>query len=142
MIIEQAKVIHYQNGIALIQCFTKSSCGGCQASYQCGTKALSALSGEKQAGQFQLPVNTKLVEGDLIEIAITERHLLISVFWLYFLPLVVLLSSTLIFSIWLENELYLASAILFSTVMAFQIIKQIVKRQPKGQFIPRFLRKL
>lgn len=39
MMIEQATVIQYQNGIARVQCQAKSSCGSCVAQSHCGSKA-------------------------------------------------------------------------------------------------------
>ena len=57
MLVEIATVVHYENGIAQVQCSAKSACGSCAAQKGCGTKALSALAGEKTAPQFELTVN-------------------------------------------------------------------------------------
>lgn len=141
MMIEQALVLHYQNGIATIQAFAKSGCGGCSAQ-GCGTKSLSALAGEKQAPQFKIAVSQPLNCGDRIEIGIAENYLLLSVFWLYAVPLLVLIVSTLLFSVWLENELIVAAAVVICTLSAFISIRKIIKRQIIGGISPTFVRKL
>ena len=53
MMIEQATVLSYQNGKALVQCYAKSGCGGCAAQNHCGSKALSGLSGEKSRSSLK-----------------------------------------------------------------------------------------
>lgn len=141
MMLEQALVLRYQNGIATIQAFAKSGCGGCVAE-GCGTKSLSALVGEKRAPQFDIAVSQHLNSGDQIEIGITENHLLLSVFWLYAVPLFVLIASTLFFSMWFANELVIAGLILCSTLVAFISIKKIIKRQIINGLNPIFVRKL
>lgn len=140
MMIEQATVLHYRNGIARIQCFAKSGCGGCTAS-GCGTKSLSALAGEKVAPQFELAVSQELQTGDIIEIGIAEHSLLQSIFLLYVLPLFVLISSTLLFSVFVENELLLAVCVLGCTFGIFSVIRVRIKRYNLGQLMPVFVRK-
>lgn len=141
MIIEQASVLHYQNGIATIQCFAKSGCGSCAAK-GCGTKVLSALAGEKSAPQFELSVEQPLQKGDLIEIGILENSLLQSVLWLYALPLFTLIVTTLLFSAWFENELLVAMAIFVSVLVTFFCVKTMIKRQKLTELKPIFVRKL
>lgn len=141
MMIEQASVLHYYNGIATIQCFAKSGCGSCAAK-GCGTKALSGLAGEKFAPQFELSVNQPLQKGDVIEIGILENSLLQSVLWLYALPLIALIVATLLFSALFENELLVAAAIFSSVLATFFIIKTIIKRQKLADLKPVFVRKL
>lgn len=90
MMIEQATVLEYKNGVALVQCYAKSSCGGCIAQSSCGSKALSALVGEKQAPIFRIAVDEPLNIGDQIKLGLSENMLLKSVFLIYGLPLLVL----------------------------------------------------
>lgn len=142
MLIEQAKVTDYQQGIVTVQCFAKRGCGGCVGQNHCGTKSLSALAGEKTAPQFTLKVETDVAVGDLIEIGLSERSLLLSVFWLYALPLLTLIGTTLLLSLWIENELVVALGILLSTTSIFIFIKKVILRKPMEQFTPVFLRKL
>lgn len=142
MMIEQATVIGYRNGVATVQCFAKQGCGGCSAQSACGTKALSALAGEKQAPQFSLPVSEPLAIGDRIEIGLEERSLLRSVFWLYVIPLMVLIGSALLFSTWIENELVVAMGMFIVTFLAFFIIKKRMLTWAESQFSPSFVRKI
>lgn len=142
MMVEQAVVIDYQNGVAKVQCYAKSGCGGCSANGGCGTKSLSALAGEKVAPLFFLAVNQPLQAGDKIEIGLAEQHLLQGVIWLYAVPLVAMLCSTLIFSAWTANEGYIALGILVSTLGTFLGIKRRLARKQSAQFTPIFLRKI
>ncbi|QBQ62976.1 transcriptional regulator [Actinobacillus indolicus] len=142
MMIEQATVIGYQNGVALVQCQAKAGCGSCVANQSCGTKALSALAGEKFAPQFELSVETPLQIGDKIEIGLAEQSLLLSVFWLYVIPLIALIISALVLSQWIQNELWVALGIFIATALTFLWVKKTVSKKSQAQFIPVFLRKI
>lgn len=142
MMIEIATVVAYQNGIATVQCYAKNGCGSCASGSGCGTKALSALAGEKSAPKFALKVSEVLAVGDQIELGLTERSLLSGVFWLYGIPLLVVLFSSLFFSQWIDNELGVALLTVFSTIMAFWTIKKILSRKGDSGFVPVFLRKI
>lgn len=141
MIIEQATVLHYQDGVAKIQCLAKSGCGSCAAA-GCGSKVLSALAGEKQAPQFELPVPERLDVGDRIEIGIRENSLIQSVLWLYALPLFMLIASTLFFSMWIVNELLVAITVIACTLSVFFMIKKVIMHQNLSALVPVFVRKL
>lgn len=142
MMIEQATVIGYQNGIATLQCQAKQGCGSCAAQSSCGTKALSALSGEKHAPQFQLAVPQALAVGDRVEIGLSERSLLGGVLWLYGLPLLSLIASALLASHWIAHELGVALVILLVTISSFFAVQKIIARKPQQAFTPIFLRKI
>ncbi len=141
MMIEQATVIAYQNGIAQVQCQAKQGCGGCSQQSTCGTKALSALAGEKTAPLLALPVPTPLAAGDKIEIGLAESSLLASVWWLYTLPLLAVVLSTLLLSQWIDNELIVAIGIIGSTAATFIGIKHYLSKRQQV-ILPVFLRKL
>lgn len=140
--IEQAEVLSYQGGIAIVQCQAKKGCGGCSAQASCGTKSLSALAGEKHSPQFAVKVEQQLNIGDIIEIGLAESSLLQSVFWLYVIPLLTVIGSALIFSQFIQNELLVAGAIFICTAATFILIKRIVAKQNQAQFVPIFLRKV
>lgn len=142
MMIEQASVVSYKNGIALVQCYAKSGCGSCAAQSDCGSKALSGLSGEKQAPRFELNVNEPLNPGDLIQLGLTENTLLLSVFWVYCVPLIVLIASTLLLSAIFTHELLVASGSIFLTACSFFVVKNITTRQSLTKFTPIFLGKV
>ncbi|QLB21349.1 transcriptional regulator [Vespertiliibacter pulmonis] len=142
MMIERATVLHYQNGVAIVQCYAKSGCGGCAGETSCGTKALSALAGEKFAPRFEVKVNEILRPGDQIELGLAEKSLFFSLFWLYGLPLMVILASSLLFSQWIHNELLVALLILVTTAITFFTIKKILSRNIKSDIVPQFVRKI
>lgn len=142
MMVEQARVLDYIDGTVLVQCFVKSGCGGCAASGHCGTQALSALAGEKKAPQLRLSVPLVLEKGDVIEIGLKEKSLLLSAFWLYLVPLCAVIVSAFFLSSLFDNELLVALGIFLSLVGAFYTVKINLQRKPMGQFTPVFLRKL
>lgn len=142
MMIEQATVITYHKGVATVQCQAKSGCGGCAGQASCGTKSLSALAGEKFAPQFELKVDQPLTAGDRIELGLAERSLLVSVFWLYLLPLLVVIASSLLFSQWIENELIVALLMLICTATTFGVIKKRLAQHTQSEFVPVFVRKI
>lgn len=143
MMIEQAIVLEYKEGYALVQCYAKSSCGGCVAASNCGSKALSALAGERIAPRFKLSVNESLQTGDLIQIGLPENTLLKSVFLIYAIPLLVLIIAAVGFSQMFANELIVLFGILFSTGITFWIVKKIIdKNSQHTNFMPIFLGKI
>lgn len=139
MMIETATVIAYQNGVATVQCSAKQGCGGCAMQASCGTKALSALAGEKNAPRFELMVTEPLLVGELVQIGLAEQSLLKGVLWLYGIPLASLIVSTLLLSQWFDNELLLASGMTFSLFCSWGFVKW---RLAQKIFEPIFIRKL
>ncbi|MDH2923907.1 RseC/MucC-like positive regulator of sigma(E) [Nicoletella semolina] len=139
MMVEQAVVVEYRDGIAKVQCYAKSACGGCSANGSCGTKSLSALSGEKFVPEFYLEVNETLNVGDKIAIGLAEKSVLNSVFLLYGIPLFSLLASTFIFSSFITNELITAMAIVITTLFTFAGIKLFLNHTSQQAYIPQFL---
>lgn len=142
MMIEIATVMKYENGIAQVQCMAKTACGGCAAKNHCGTKALSALAGEKTAPQFSLAVDEPLAVGDRIQLGLAETTLLTGVLWLYGLPLLTLVLSAIGFSALFANELWVAIGVLISTACAFGIVKKIMNKKQQQELTPLFLGKV
>ena len=133
MLVEIATVVHYENGIAQVQCSAKSACGSCTAQQGCGTKALSALAGEK---------TEPLKPGDRIELGLSETTLLNGVMWIYGVPLLVLILSAIIFSTVFKNELVVASCMLISTACAFWGVKKRINHKQQVNLVPVFLGKV
>lgn len=143
MMIEQATVVEYQNGVALVQCYAKSGCGGCSAQSGCGAKALSALAGEKIAPRFSIQVDEVLEVGDQIKLGLAENTLLKSVLLIYAIPLMVLLITAVGFSQFFANELIVLLTMLLSTGVTFWAVKKwIDKRSQHAHFSPVFLGKV
>lgn len=142
MMIETATVLHYENGVAQVQCSAKNACGGCSAKQSCGTRALSGLAGEKFAPSFRLEVNVPLKAGEQIQVGLAEATLLRSVFWIYGVPLLVLILSAIGFSALFSHELAVAICVLISTACAFIGVKRKINKKQMGEFTPIFLGKI
>lgn len=141
MLIEKATVLDYKKGIATIQCQIKTSCGGCYAKQKCGTNSLSELTGSNKTIVFDLKVSEILKKGDVIEIGLKENILLISVFWLYVLPLISFVLTTFIFSQFIENELMVAGGVILITLFTFKLVKWQLGKKPNNIHQVIFLRK-
>lgn len=144
MLKEQALVVDYQKGIAIVKCQSKTACGSCMAKNSCGTAALSQLTSSSVGEHlFQISSPMPLKIGQLVEIGLTERALLISAFLLYLVPLLVLVTTTFLSSFLFQHELISAIFILFCTALSFFIIRfYTAKTQKKSAFQPILLRTL
>lgn len=80
--------------------------------------------------------------GDKVKIGLAERSLLEGVFWLYAVPLFVIVLSTLVLSQWLNHELWVAAGVLCTTAVTFFMIKRAIAQKSQAQFIPVFLGKV
>lgn len=139
MMIETATVIAYQNGVATVQCSAKQGCGGCAVQASCGTKALSALAGEKNAPRFELMVTEPLLVGELVQIGLAEQTLLQGVLFLYGLPLLSLLISILLLSQCLENEIYVVMGTIISVILTFAFVRGHLEKTKLIEVVPIFL---
>lgn len=143
MMVEQARVVEYKDGLALVQCYVKSSCGGCAVESTCGSKALSTLAGEKIVPFFTLSVAQPLQAGDIIQIGITGNMLLKSIFLIYAIPLFVLVTTAVGFSQFFINELVVLLGMIFSTGITFWAVKQWINKGGQyANFSPIFLGKI
>lgn len=145
MLIETALVLEYRDGIAKVRCETKKGCSGCAAQASCGAAALSELNGSQNNGSllFELPVDQPLEAGQLIEIGLQEKSMILSALLLYIVPLTALLLATLIGSLFLSHELLLALFVFLMTAAAFVAVKNISARLSRQTlYQPIFLRKL
>ncbi|EXI62911.1 transcriptional regulator [Mannheimia granulomatis] len=143
MMMEQATVVAYKSGVAVVQCYAKRGCGGCSANSMCGTTALSALVGEKTAPKFSIKVDEPLQIGDEIKLGLPENTLLESVGLIYGLPLFVLIMTAVIFSQFFANELIVLLTMLLFTGITFWAVKKCIdKRSRQAHFSPIFLGKV
>ncbi|MFA9488478.1 MULTISPECIES: SoxR reducing system RseC family protein [unclassified Mannheimia] len=143
MMIEEATVVEYRNGIAIVQCYAKSGCDGCVTKAACGTKALSALAGEKIAPRFSIAVDEPLNVGDKVKLGLSENTLLKSVFLIYGIPLFVLVVTAVGFSQFFANELIVLFAILLFTGISFWAVRKWINKYSRQvHFSPIFLGKV
>ncbi|AKO45454.1 SoxR reducing system RseC family protein [[Haemophilus] ducreyi] len=138
MMVETATVVHYQNGKALVRCSVKTACGNCGAKADCGTQLLSSLVKER-VPHFELSVNMPLVAGDMVKIGLPEQTLLWSIFWIYVVPLMVLIGSAVGFTQLFANELVVVFMMFICTSMTFFSIKKIIDKKQLSQLNPIFL---
>lgn len=87
MIKEWATVISWADGIALVSCDVKSSCNSCASRAGCGSRVLNKL-GPQTSHTISVPSEQPLVEGQKVELGITEGSLLTSAMLVYLSPLV------------------------------------------------------
>lgn len=133
---ETAIVIDYQSGIATVKCQSQNSCGSCTAKSTCGTSVLSKLTGERGEHILQLKTITPLKSGQLVEIGLSERSLLLSALLLYIVPLLTILITALISEHLFEHELNHAVFIFVMTAVSFLIVRfytQKLNKKPAYQ---------
>ncbi len=143
MMKENAVVIGYQDGMATVKCQSQSACGSCAAKSGCGTSALSKLTGEKNGHILQVATIMPLKAGQLVEIGLPERSLLVSALLLYVVPLLTILSAALISENLFKHELVSAIFIFFTTALSFVIVRSYTQKlNKKPAYQPVLLRVL
>lgn len=143
MMTESAVVIDYESGIATVKCQSQSACGSCSAKSACGTSALAKLTGEKGEHIFRVTTIMPLKAGQMVEIGLSERSLLLSALLLYVVPLITLLVATLISERLFNHELIRAVFILLTTALSFFIVRFYTKTlNKKPAYQPILLRVL
>lgn len=141
MLTERAVVIAYEQGKATVKCQSKSACGQCAAKSACGTAALSELTGENPEHIFTVDSIMPLKLGQIVELGLQESSLISTALLLYIVPLMTLLSATLLASQVFKQELWSAIFILFCTALSFIFIRSYSKKwQSKKNFQPILLR--
>lgn len=143
MLRESAVVISYENGIAKVKCQSQSACGQCAAKSSCGTSSLSELNGKRGEHIFNVETLMPLREGQIVEIGLEEKSMLLSALLMYIAPLLTLVLSTLISDYISHNEILRTILIFFSTAISFIVVK-IYSRNlaQKTEFHPTLLRVL
>lgn len=143
MLRESAVVISYENGIAKVKCQSQSACGQCAAKNSCGTSSFSELNGKRGEHIFNVETLMPLREGQIVEIGLEEKSMLLSALLMYIVPLLTLVLSTLISDYISHNEILRTILIFFSTAISFIVVK-IYSRNlaQKTEFHPTLLRVL
>lgn len=143
MLRESAVVIGYENGIAKVKCQSQSACGQCAAKNSCGTSSLSELNGKRGEHIFNVETMMPLREGQMVEIGLEEKSMLLSALLMYIVPLLTLLIATLLSDYISENEIIRALIIFIATALSFVLIKRYTKKLgQQTEFQPVLLRVL
>ncbi|MFK5894173.1 MAG: SoxR reducing system RseC family protein [Pseudomonadota bacterium] len=98
MIEEQAQVISVDKNdshFAWVETQRKSSCGNCEGKSSCGTQVLSKFLGQR-ANNVKVLNPNHAKKGDRVIIGIDEQSLLSGSFYLYFVPLFVMIVFSLL----------------------------------------------
>ncbi|PYB16332.1 SoxR-reducing system protein RseC [Serratia marcescens] len=96
MMKEWARVVSWQQGVALLRCEPKAGCGSCTARSGCGARALNELVPETEH-QLQVHIDQPLEPGQRVEVGIAEGSLLRSAMLVYLTPLLgMMLGGTLL----------------------------------------------
>lgn len=141
MLTERAIVIAYHQGKATVKCQSKNACSQCTAKNTCGTSALSELTGKSPEHIFIVNSLIPLKIGQIVELGLQESSLISTALLLYIIPLMTLLSATLIANQIFSQELWGAIFILFCTALSFVLIHSHSKKwQHKKAFQPILLR--
>lgn len=143
MLRESAVVIGYENGIAKVKCQSQSACGQCAAKNSCGTSSLSELNGKRGEHIFNVETMMPLREGQMVEIGLEEKSMLLSALLMYIVPLLTLLLATVISDTISENEIIRTLIIFFATALSFLGIKRYTQKfGQQTEFQPVLLRVL
>ena len=143
MLRESAVVISYENGIAKVKCQSQSACGQCSAKNNCGTSSLSELNGKRGEHIFNVETLMPLREGQIVEIGLEEKSMLLSALLMYVVPLLTLLIATMLSDYISHNEILRAILIFGLTALSFIFVKSYSRKLgQQTEFQPVLLRVL
>ncbi|WP_435131593.1 SoxR reducing system RseC family protein [Plesiomonas shigelloides] len=144
MIRELATVVAYENGLATVSCQQKSGCSGCASASQCGMSALEKLTGDNpHQHTLQLTCREPLQVGQQVEIGISERSLLSSAFVMYCVPLLGLIISAVLASLFTANELPIIAVAMAGTAVGIGVSRYLARHLSRqATYQPVILRNL
>ena len=143
MLRESAVVISYENGIAKVKCQSQSACGQCAAKNSCGTSSLSELNGKRGEHIFNVDTLMPLREGQIVEIGLEEKSMLLSALLMYVVPLLTLLIATMLSDCISDNEILRAILLFGLTAFSFIFVKSYSRKLgQQTEFQPVLLRVL
>lgn len=137
MITETAKVVAVEGDWVTVEAAIKTTCSSCQAQSDCGTGAISrAIAPKSQQLTLRTPFPVKV--GDEVKVGIPEVGLVAASAWLYLAPLLIFITSALLFSQLFagsgEGWVVLASAL--TMVAGFVAVSRFIKRLDNTRFQP------
>lgn len=141
MLRENAVVLDYANGIAKVKCQSQSACGQCAAKNGCGGNSLSELNGKRGEHIFSVASLMPLRAGQIVEIGLEEKSMLLSALLTYIVPLAALLFATLFSDRISDNEPLRALIIFLFTACSFVLVKRYDRKfATRTEFKPVLLR--
>jgi len=123
MIEEYAVVVSRESNLAMLEIERRTACGLCGQKRGCGNATWGKLLGHKtQTVIAENVINAEV--GNSVVVGINERVFLSSVFFLYVIPLLSMLSGAVLADIFLNNQFYVMLAALSGLVMGFWAVKR------------------
>jgi len=142
LIIETAKVIAVDQGMATVECVSKSACGSCGSAEHCGNSSL-AKAFPKRTHQLQVELTERVEPGEQIELALNAKNMLHSALVIYLMPLLLLIAGAGIGKAMFDSNLQELASILLGGVglaCGFILVKLYSKRHGQSQrFRPRMI---
>lgn len=123
MIEEYAVVTTTVKNLATLEIERRTACGLCGQKRGCGNATWGKLLGHKsQTISAENVIDANV--GDSVVVGIDERVFLRSVFYLYIVPLLFMLSGAILADTLFDNELYVILAAMSGLVLGFLVVKR------------------
>ena len=111
------------------------------AKNSCGTSSLSELNGKRGEHIFNVEALMPLREGQIVEIGLEEKSMLLSALLMYVVPLLTLLIVTMLSDYISDNEILRAILIFGLTALSFILVKSYSRKLgQQTEFQPILLR--
>lgn len=93
--------VEHSNGTHQVQvsCEQQTSCNSCKSQKSCGTGMVSKALGSK-AHYWKIHTNQSLQEGQIVEIGLPEKSIVLSALVVYLLPLLAMIVGSLVAQLW------------------------------------------
>ncbi|OEF27781.1 SoxR reducing system RseC family protein [Vibrio rumoiensis] len=104
--VEQSNGVHHVQ----VSCEQQTSCNSCKSQKSCGTGMVSKALGSK-AHYWKINTTKLLQEGQVVEIGLPEKSIVLSALVVYMLPLLAMIAGSLIAQLWLRPLLELGEGI-------------------------------
>lgn len=132
MIEEYAVVVGCSGHQATLEIERRTACGLCGQTRGCGNATWGKLLGHKDPVLVaDNAVNAKV--GDSVVVGIDERAVLNTTFFLYGVPLMGLLISTVLADYWFDNELYVLLSAIVGLGLSFLWVKYFLMGRHVGK---------
>lgn len=138
MIKETATVVAVEGDKITVEAAIKSTCSSCQAQSDCGTGAVSrALAPKTQQLVLRSPMPVNV--GQRVTVGVPEAGVLSASAWLYILPLLTFIGSTLFASLLFESiglfhELWPMAPAIATTYFVYRGVARHLSRLDNGKY--------
>jgi len=137
MIEEYAVVMSRAGDFATLEIERRTACGLCGQKRGCGNATWGKLLGHKT--QSLTAENTIHAEiGASVVVGIDEKVFLSSVFYLYVVPLLSMLSGAVLVDVFFNNELYVILAAFSGLILGFFFVKRYLGNKGGSAFTQRY----